>query len=166
MTKILVKAKISNKDDLDIQLKKLTEYYANKALDLLLENGVDIAKSKYAGNSISVYSEKDGYKGSIIAEGKQVAYLEYGTGIKGKGTYEGNLYSDEISFVPKNQPNNANEVITLDGWTYNYRKDALGWTDYDYKGFEAKAQMFHTSEELRQYIKSGIVKDLEKIKIS
>lgn len=167
MYKSKVKVKI---DDSKFEqfLEKITTDIAKCALESILETGEEIAKSKYAGKGISVYTDANEYNGEIIANGEHVAYLEYGTGVRGKGSYQGELYDDQISFTPTNQPGGNNETITLDGWTYNYRKEALGWTEKDYVGQVAGQQMFDTSEELIDYIedKNGLAMDIkEKVQL-
>ena len=89
-----------------------------------------------------------------------IAYREFGTGIKGKGTYDGNLPDQPITFTTKY--NGEDTSVTVPEWTYNYRKDFLHWTEDDWQGIVAQMPMFNTAKELREYIKTDLAKDIRK----
>ena len=148
---------------------------ADKVLDKVLQKGEEIARKQYdisdkgtvinkkgqeVQSSITISSSKSGNTGKITSNGSQVAYMEFGTGVKGKGTYEGELPTNPITFLT----DRFNDVIyvTVPGWTYNYRRDFLHWSWEDVKGYPAKMQMFNTAKELREYIKTDLAKDIRK----
>lgn len=143
--------------------KNLSSGLANKVAEKLAEKGEEFAKGEYRitperESSVSVKKVVSKNKAQIIATGKQVAYLEFGTGVLGKGTYEGELPKDPITFTMKH--NNVDVAVTVPGWTYNYRKDFLGWTPNDFRGRPAGMQMYNTMKKLREYIKSDLKDDL------
>ncbi|NCC99908.1 MAG: hypothetical protein EOL95_09465 [Bacteroidia bacterium] len=130
--------KVSN---LTIRGNKLKNDLANS----IANRGVEIASEKYSGKGVSVNPTPsvDG-KSSVVAEGEKISFMEFGTGIVGDGTYAGTLPTQDISFEsPKGVAQSTK------GWEYNYRKKQ-GKVDKDWVGFVAGAEMFHTSQELKQ----------------
>lgn len=157
------------------KLKNLqTQDLADKVLDKVLEKGEKLARNQYAINddgtvinskgdtvqsSITVSSSKQGNTGKITSNGKQVAYLEFGTGITGeKSNYEGVLPKDPISFTDA-----SGQHWTTQGWQYAYRnKQQPERYPEPFNGQEARMQMFNTAKELREYIKTDLAKDIRK----
>lgn len=130
------------------KLKRIVaEDTLKRILETLCDYGTRYARLSYGGvdSSITVDYEisADGV-GIITAQGEQIAYIEYGTGEKGRGAYEGKLPDQLISFH-----SNAYDVdVTLQGWTYSYAKE-LGITDKPWSGTEPKANMWKTAKYLR-----------------
>ena len=149
---------------------------ADKVLDKVLKKGEEIARKQYdisdkgtvinkkgheVQSSITISSSKSGNTGKITSNGTQVAYLEFGTGVNGKKNgYEGELPTQPITFTTNY--NGEETSVTVPGWTYNYRKEFLGWTEQDWQGMVAQMQMFNTAKELREYIKTDLAKDIRK----
>lgn len=90
----------------------------DRVLIAILEMGVKLAQQEYAGMpDIICYYEKENGKGKIIAKdmrttdasqpnSAQIAYLEFGYGIEGEGTYDGKLPTSGIDLTKS--------------WTYYY----------------------------------------------
>ena len=84
-----------------------------------------------------------------------MAFSEYGTGVVGKGTYEGELPTQKLEFE---SPSGVQQ--STEGWQYNYRKEQ-GQTEMDWTGFRANAQMFKTSRRLQTELPSEIMKEIK-----
>ncbi len=136
------------------KIRKLKNINATDIAMAVAEKGKDLAQKKYGGTSVVVTSETLGEgKSRITAKGKGVAFMEYGTGRVGEGTYKGTLPTQPISFEsPKG------EMQTTEGWQYYYdnpktkiTKDGQeGWeaNGVFFTGQEAGAQMWKTANEL------------------
>ncbi len=140
------------RNDLDryySKLKNLTSgNIGQKAVDLLVEEGVREANAQYAGTHFVVTSEKDEQSGRIVASGKGIAYVEYGTGLVGENTYEGETPESGVPITGK--------------WEYfydsPYKDKALGGWYFGHtftQGRVAGMQMFNTAKSLRQYVQNG-----------
>lgn len=134
------------------KLKNINQTLADK----IAERGVELAKENYSGyERVSVdkqETEKPG-KMQIIAKGKGLAFVEFGTGNTGEGTYPDKdmLPKDTIEFEsPKGTPQKTQ------GYVYYYpnKKTKVngGWyaNGVFHKGQRAKAQMFYTSQQIRR----------------
>ena len=124
---------------------------AEKIVKALCEYGANYAQGMYSGESITVAAENvSSAGGSIIAKdskGKQatIGYLEFGTGVKGEGSYKGTLPTQDITFEAYNRQ------VTVDKWTYNYAynyEPQLRTTQV--QGATAQAQMWNTAKYLRE----------------
>lgn len=92
--------------------------YVDRILTAILEKGVQLAQQEYAGiPEIICYYEKENGKGKIVAKdtrttdasqpnSAQIAYLEFGYGVEGAGTYDGKLPTSDIDLTKS--------------WTYYY----------------------------------------------
>lgn len=135
---------------------KLQKYKKITATDIALavaEKGKDLAQEKYGGASVVVTAETLGEgKARISAKGKGVAFLEYGTGRVGEGTYKGKLPTQPITFE------SGGETHTTEGWEYYYdnpktkvtQNGQEGWIANKtfFTGQAAQAQMWKTANEL------------------
>lgn len=133
---------------------ELADKFANKIAD----RGVQIANEQYSGVSgvsISKLTSTQG-KASIISTGEKVSFMEFGTGIMGKGTYVSwKLPKENITFEsPKGQPQMTK------GWQYDYRKEQ-GQTEHSHTGFAAQAQMFRTAQQLKQEMSQIVAKEIK-----
>lgn len=143
--------------------KKVNKYSKTKNIgdtvaQKIAQRGKEIATNNYNESKRVIVRVEDGdapNKKRIIAQGKGIAFDEFGTGLVGKGTYEGNLPKETISFEsPKGSPQ------TTQGWEYYYpnakTKVNGGWYagKVFHRGQRAKAQMFNTSKQLRLELKS------------
>lgn len=138
-------------------LKTSNTNKANILADKIADKGVQIASEKYGGEKVVVSKiPATQGKSSVVAKGEKVSFMEFGTGVMGKGTYDkSKLPTEIITFEsPVGQPQSTK------GWQYNYRKEQ-GQTDRDWKGFEAKAQMFHTAQQLRQEIPQIVAQEID-----
>ena len=123
-------------------------------LEALCKEGEEYARNLYGGSlDVELRHEVHGNYGVIIAQGDKIAYLEYGTGERGRGTYKGNLPTEEISFVSSQYGE-----VTVDGWTYSYAKE-LGFTDKPWVGMVSQAQMWETA----QWLRKNAVKIIKKV---
>ena len=140
---------------------------AETATELIADNGEKIAKSEYAGiNSVQVIKDIDGNSAVISANGDSVAYIEYGTGLVGQGTYKGDLPTQTLTFE---SPKDSGRINTTQGWEYYYdnpRTKVLGgwffgrgYSNFT-RGQVAGNQMFNTAKSLREYIKTDLAKDI------
>ena len=129
--------------------------------EALTERGEEIAKQQYGGTHITVESTSvSNGKSQIIAKGKGIAYMEFGTGLTGQGTYQGKLPDRTLTFE---SPKGIKQ--TTQGWVYNYpnkytKPQGLGGWFFGATfttGQVARAQMFNTGRQLhKEYI--GIAK--------
>lgn len=143
-------------DKFDDRVQKMrTNNLANRVAVAIAEEGVRIAEDRYRStgvNDVSIYYENNGDGNTkIIAEGEGLNYIEFGTGIMGKGTYpdDSKLPNELIEFESRG------EKQSTQGWEYNYYKEQ-NKSKYpnlpDWTGFQANAQMFYTSEDIRNSI--------------
>lgn len=140
---------------------------AETATELIADNGEKIAKSEYAGiNSVQVTKEIDENSAVISASGDSVAYIEYGTGLVGQGTYKGDLPTQTLTFE---SPKDSGRINTTQGWEYYYDNPQTkvlggwffgrGYANFT-RGQVAGNQMFNTAKSLREYIKNDLAKDI------
>ena len=128
------------------RLQKLKQTTNDELALAIAEYGRDLAQSLYSGDSVIVTAESTGNgKARITTEGKQVAFLEYGIGTSGEGSYEGKLPNQPITFI-----NRRKQPQTVDEWLYNYYQKTIDKDAKPVEGFTAKAQMWHTAEDIRQ----------------
>lgn len=146
---------------------------AETATELIADNGEKIAKSEYAGiNSVQVIKDIDGNSAVISANGDSVAYIEYGTGLVGQGTYKGDLPTQTLTFEsPKRKAGDTRppRVNTTHGWEYYYDNPETkvlggwffgrGYSNFT-RGQVAGNQMFNAAKSLREYIKTDLAKDI------
>ena len=134
----------------------------SKITEVVGEIGVDIAKAEYVGDSESstdrdIRYEINGDNVEIIARGEKLAFSEFGTGVLGQGTYEGNLPSASMKLMFES-PKGVQQ--STDGWEYNYRAEQAkkkGVVLKDFRGRPAKAQMFNTSLRLQSELGGKIL---------
>lgn len=123
--------------------------------------GEDIAKEEYSNSGVSPNSIShtvDNNTVEIIASGEHLAFTEFGTGVVGEGSYQGNLPNASMK-LQFESPKGVQQ--STDGWEYNYRakqSKEKGETIKDWKGFPAKAQMFNTSQRLQNELGENIRK--------
>lgn len=133
---------------------------ANQTVELLADKGKTIAEKEYTGTSISVTNEINDNVAQVIANGNQVAYLEYGTGVIGDGTYKGKLPTSGVPITGEWQyyylPSNSKAV--KDGKKGWYLKNGAF-----IEGRIAGNQMFNTAKSLREYVRSkDLARDLKR----
>lgn len=131
----------------------------------IADRGSEIAQSEYGERTVDIQVIQGEAEGSrkIVAKGRGLAFDEFGTGLVGQGTYEGNLPTETIEFEsPKGSPQSTQ------GWEYYYPNPQTkvdgGWYagKVFHRGQPAKAQMFNTSVKLKDEIKEiakGIIKE-------
>lgn len=145
--------------DVEVTKNELDEFYkriksidsgklVEKMVDALAERGKEIADNEYNGINVNLYIENVG-KGerNLVASGKGLAYIEYGTGTVGEeSNYQGNLPTEPRIFESRGA------TQTTDGWEYNYYKKQHSDKPNlkDWKGFKAQAQMFNTATQLEK----------------
>ena len=122
----------------------------DEIVELVGNIGVEIATDEYQGkiNDITSIDSSNGTK--IVARGEKIAYMEFGTGVTGRNTYDGTLPTQKLVFE---SPKGVRQ--STEGWQYNYRKEQ-GQTEKDFIGHVAEAQMFKTAQRLRTELPSKI----------
>lgn len=137
-----------------------------KALDLISEKMLSIAKEEYLGvSSVNLNTPIDKNRVTLTASGKGLMFIEFGTGLVGEGTYEGKLPKDPITFE---SPQGSGDMHTTMGWEYYYdnpKTKILGgwfWGNTFTRGQPAQMQMFNTMKRVREYIKTDLAKDIRK----
>lgn len=162
------------RNDLDRYYSKLknisSENLQKNALELLVDNGMENANTEYSGTHFEVTSEVDDKKARIIASGSGIAYDEYGTGLVGEGTYEGELPTQTLTFIsPKRKAGDTRppRVNTTHGWEYYYdnpeTKFMGGWfmgKGGFTRGQVASMRMYRTAKSLKEYVHNGLAKDI------
>ena len=122
---------------------------ADSYAEMLITQALEIARAQYGDASelqdLRTEKVENGvYK--LIAFGKQLAYLEFGTGTEGEASgYDTNkLPKEPLVFVSRGAQQET------PGWQYNYyRKHHSDNPNIkDWKGFSAGKQMFNTAQEL------------------
>lgn len=138
---------------------------SQEVLRTVAESGRAYAQAQYASDGdIAVGVEAKGNHASIIAQGEQVLYKEFGTGKVGEGTYQGNLPTQTFVFE---SPTGSGEIQRTQGWEYFYpnartkRGDAWYHKGQRYIGERAGGQMWKTREYVRVLLKQSMT---EKIK--
>lgn len=127
-----------------------TQTLAEKIVKALCEYGANYAQGMYGGESITVTAENvDSVGGSIIAKDSKgekaiIGYLEFGTGVKGEGSYNGPLPTQNINFVSPSYGQ-----ITTNGWQYYYAYQQ-GLSQKQWQGSQAQSQMWNTAKYLRE----------------
>lgn len=127
-----------------------TQTLAEKIVKALCEYGANYAQGMYSGESITVTAENvSSVGGSIIAKDSKgekatIGYLEFGTGVKGEGSYKGTLPTQNINFVSPSYGQ-----ITTNGWQYYYAYQQ-GLSQKQWQGSQAKSQMWNTAKYLRE----------------
>ena len=123
----------------------------------IAQRGKELAEENYAGTDVVVSVEKGrNGKYKVVAEGDDVIFMEFGTGIYADGSYPGKLPTEPITFV------SAHHHFTTPGWVYYYdnkytkrtQNGAQGWIHKGvFKvGNKAMAQMWHTGVALSKEI--------------
>lgn len=126
--------------------------------EIVGETGVSFAKEEYGGKTANIQAENRDYGVDVVARGKELAFMEYGTGIRGEGQYQGELPTETLSFEsPKGQPRETK------GWVYDYMKKLYNPDKPSFQGFVPQAQMFKTSQRLRR--DSSVIADKIRDKI-
>lgn len=118
----------------------------------LADEGRNIAndefnKSKSNENvAIQVFSNEIGSgKYEVVASGDTVMFAEFGTGVVGEqGNYQGDLYEGNLTFVSRGQ------ILSTDGYVYNYYKKLYDKTAEDWKGYEPIAGLWKAGNYLRE----------------
>ena len=149
--------------------KKIAKYSNSSNNNIYKEvgkAGVEIAREEYGKHKVELAFEVLGNGVvRITATRKGLAYLEYGTGLVGKGTYKGSLPTQTLTFE---SPKNSGDYHTTQGWEYFYdnpkTKDRGGWWINEKvftRGRVAGNQMFNTADRLNKElpkIVKGIIK--------
>lgn len=146
-----VKADLTGLNNFKKRLESIsTQTLAEKIVKALCEYGANYAQGMYGGESITVTAENvDSVGGSIIAKDSKgekaiIGYLEFGTGVKGEGSYNGPLPTQNINFVSPSYGQ-----ITTNGWQYYYAYQQ-GLSQKQWQGSQAQSQMWNTAKYLRE----------------
>lgn len=142
------------------KLRKAQEDFPELCRNILIrvcKAGQEYAHSLYnSSKNIEVtYELYSDFSAKIIAKGHQVAYLEFGTGERGRGTYEGKLPDKSISF----HSTRLGQDVTLNTWVYSYAHE-LDENQATWGGFAAQSQIWKTAQYLRKVIPQ-IIKEVD-----
>lgn len=138
-------------------------------LDNIAEEGKQLVLEQWQG-SASVYTKQTAENVQIIAqdisEKPHVAYMEFGIGEKGKGTYPGELPKKGVPLTGAweyHYPSNK-KITTKSGkrgWILRLDKGTKPLYRF-FQGYAAKAPMYHAGENIKEYIKEQLVIDLNR----
>lgn len=136
----------------------------------VVDKGCDIARTEYADiDGVAVSGAYGNNTGQVIASGKEVAFIEFGTGRVGEGTYpETHLPTGTISFEDA-----SGTMQSTSGWQYYYpskykrvskKTGEEGWFHKPdgekeakfYTGQQAGMQMYRTAQRLKMACKAII----------
>ena len=140
-------------------LDKYKNAYKNKEIYNVVGNlGVEVANNEY--NQTGVKPDAIRYENisngvEIVAEGEHLAFVEYGTGVKGEGTYDGDLPKNTLKF----HSNGADRETQ--GWVYDYMKKLYDGKE-SYQGNIAKAQMWKTARTLQGKMPESVKKEIKR----
>ena len=136
----------------------------NQVAEEVAKRGEQIAREEYAGvNGVSVHHENLGRGMSkVVAEGEQVAYIEFGTGRVGEKTYpdthlpkQGVPITGEWQYYYPSEYKRTSKTTGEEGWYHKFEgEEKARFT----KGQSAGMQMYRTSQRLRNEMAS-IVKN-------
>lgn len=134
-------------------------YDANKIYESVSSLGIQTAQDEY--NKTGVIPDNiraDVFEGGveIVAEGEHLAFSEYGTGVRGEGTYDGELPTETLRFE---SPQGVDRETQ--GWTYDYMKKLYNPEKESFQGFVARAQMWKTSRRLQEEMPNKVKKELK-----
>lgn len=154
------------KNDLNKFLKSLSKsgksIKPNEIADIVGDVGINIARQEYAITGITpneIRKEINGNQVEIVAVGEHLAFMEFGTGVLGEGTYSGDLPEKSVK-LQFESPKGIQQ--STDGWVYNYRKKQNpDKVEKDWKGMPAKAQMFNSSQRLSEQLGEEIKNNLK-----
>lgn len=161
---------VTLKNGLDNYLNRLKAHKGQVKLDMVCKEvanlGVEICAEEYAKtgvNPTSITANINNNSVNLIAHGSHLAFSEYGTGLVGEGTYEGDLPTQTLIFEsPKG------EQQSTQGWEYYYNNPKTkimgGWFygNNFTQGQKAQAQMWKTSRRLREEMPKQIKEKLKR----
>ena len=133
------------------KLQRLKAITNDDIVMAVAKRGKEIAKVGF-GSAADVEAIPLGNgKARLEARGQGVSFLEYGIGTSGEGHYPGELPTQPITFYSTK----LKREHTTSGWEYNYfaehiRRKYPNAKVEDVTGFQAKAPMWHTANELKQ----------------
>lgn len=149
------------KNNLQRYLQKLENVskinIAETTASILVEKGVEYAQQEYAGSKhTEIQGEVKDTNGTITASREGLMFIEYGTGLVGKGTYQGETPTSGVPITGQ--------------WEYFYdsphkNRELGGWFfgNTFTRGRVAGMQMYRTAKSLKNYITDGELKqDLRK----
>ena len=126
------------------------------ACSLLAEKCRSFAELYWASEA-TITVEGEGTERKIVASGEQVAFIEFGIGIEGKGTYLGELPQSGVPFTGAWQyyyPSKSKiEINGIKGWIDNNGNFRVGYA--------AKMPMYNTMRDLRLYVETDFINDLK-----
>lgn len=121
-----------------------------KAMEMLCQEAQRYAEQEYNQNGrtdITVDYDNSGKRATISANGEQVAFYEFGTGRVGENTYQGTTPSDGVPITGEWKyyyPSKAKITVKSTG------DEGWWWDNTFHKGITAEAQMWKTSQFIRQ----------------
>ncbi len=106
-----------------------TKKLQKQTIDSIVDTAESIIKRAYAGTNVSVITERNDNTVTIYAKEKGIAFDEFGTGFYAKGTYEGELPKETLTF------SSAKKQHSTHGWEYYYPNSDTKRTMYGKKGW-------------------------------
>lgn len=106
-----------------------TKKMQKQTVDSIVDGAEKIIKSAYAGTNVSVFTERNDNGAIIYAKDEGIAFDEFGTGFYAKGTYEGELPKETLTF------SSAKKQHSTNGWEYYYPNADTKKERYGRKGW-------------------------------
>lgn len=131
-----------------IERAKINQSMIDNILLKIANTSINYAYKLYNSEKVSLYSELSSNKVRIFAEGDEIAYIEFGTGERGQGSYKGNLPENQLTFYSSRF---GKDIVLEYGWTYSYA-NKIDETQPTWSGFESQAQMWKTVQHMREII--------------
>lgn len=130
--------------------------FTNEIISAILKRALEIAREEYSGvSSIDIGTEIiSNSVGRLYAKGKNVAYIEFGTGLIGEASQypKEKLPKEKLVFE---SPKGSGKIQQTDGWEYYYDNPdtkIMGgwfWGKTFTQGQPAGMQMYHISQKLK-----------------
>lgn len=145
-------------DEIRAKLQKLKNIDNDEIVMAVAKHGAALLEKELGTPNITVKPEPLGNgKARIIASGSQISFIEFGTGVRGQGSYDGELPTEDISFTSRGQE------WTMPGWVYNYYATFIRG-EKDFQGFAAKAPVWKTATKLANEEAANAIKNYLKEK--
>ncbi|MBR4186324.1 MAG: hypothetical protein IKQ87_11175 [Clostridia bacterium] len=117
------------------------------------------ANARYAGtNDVVVYTETDGANASVVAEGKTVAFIEFGAGVTRGGGYPG---KKPAGVLEPGQYGQGKGAFKNEPWVYNGEPGNEGWpVTRRGKVRAGKAMTLGNPPNAAMYHASGVIREI------
>lgn len=137
------------------KLSSINSNFTSEVANEIARRGQEIAMSEYASvDGVNVYYENlGGGISRVVADGEQVAYIEFGTGRVGEGSYpdthlpqQGVPLTGDWKYYYPSQYKRKSKSTGEEGWFHKFEGDEKARF---LKGQKAGMQMYKTSQRLK-----------------